>query len=151
MPETKKVGVLFNPGEANSVALLERIEAQASQRGLTIIQSEVLRNSDVKHLSKRLSKQVDVIYAMTDNTIASAIDDLIAPATEQNVPVFSGAVDYVEMGAIAGLGFDYYQIGKETAEYVVRVLEGEEPGSIPVRVAKGSDLAVNIQLRKNWG
>ncbi|QIA65754.1 ABC transporter substrate-binding protein [Vibrio astriarenae] len=151
LPETKRVGVLFNPGEANSVALLERIEAQASQRGLTIIQSEVLRNSDVKHLSKRLSKQVDVIYAMTDNTIASAIDDLIAPATEQNVPVFSGAVDYVEMGAIAGLGFDYYQIGKETAEYVVRVLEGEEPGSIPVRVAKGSDLAVNIQAAQRLG
>ncbi|MDR9825351.1 ABC transporter substrate-binding protein [Vibrio sp. FNV 38] len=151
LPEVRQVGVLYNPGEANSVALLERLQHVSHMKGLSIVEAEVLRSSDVKHLAQRLAHEVDVIYAMTDNTIASAISDLISSATKEETPVFAGAVAYVEKGAIAGLGFDYYQIGLQTADYVARILTGEKPGTMPVTVAKGSDLALNDEAAKQLG
>ena len=47
----------------------------------------------------------------------------------------------MDKGAIASIGFDYYQIGIQTAEYVAAILEGAEPGVLDVKVANGSDLA----------
>ncbi|MGO8469934.1 ABC transporter substrate binding protein, partial [Rhizobium leguminosarum] len=46
-------------------------------------------------------------------------------------------------GSIAALGFNYYAVGKQTGEIVVRVLQGEDPGDIAVKTAAGSDLVVN--------
>ena len=49
----------------------------------------------------------------------------------------------VSRGSVAALGFNYYDVGKQTGEIVVRILKGENPGDIPVKVAAGSDLVVN--------
>ncbi|MGR5259335.1 ABC transporter substrate-binding protein [Vibrio astriarenae] len=151
LPHTKHIGILYNPGEANSAALLELLKQHSSSRELVIVEREVLRSDDVKHIALRLADEVDVIYAITDNTVAAAIGDLIGSATKRETPVFAGDIVYVEMGAIAGLGFDYYQIGVQTADYVVRILNGEKAGDIPVTVAKGSHLAVNLRAAQQLG
>ncbi|NCO45482.1 MAG: ABC transporter substrate-binding protein, partial [Vibrio sp.] len=57
----------------------------------------------------------------------------------------------VERGAIASLGFDYYQIGVQTADYVVAILEGQAPGKLDVKVAKGSDLMINKTAAEKLG
>ncbi|MCV6005100.1 ABC transporter substrate-binding protein, partial [Escherichia coli] len=77
------------------------------------------------------------------NTVASAIEGMIVAANQAKKPVFGGATSYVEKGAIAGLGFDYYQVGVQTADYVAAILDGQEPGKLDVKVATGSDLVIN--------
>ncbi len=57
----------------------------------------------------------------------------------------------MDKGAIASIGFDYYQIGIQTAEYVAAILEGSEPGVLDVKVANGSDLVVNTAASKRLG
>ena len=49
----------------------------------------------------------------------------------------------VEEGAVASLGFDYYQVGVQTADYVVAILQGTAPGKLDVKFAQGSDLVIN--------
>lgn len=75
---------------------------------------------------------------------------MIVSANQAKTPVFGAATSYVERGAVASLGFDYYQIGVQTADYVAKILEGEDPGKIDVKVAKGSDLVINATAAKNW-
>ena len=45
----------------------------------------------------------------------------------------------------------YHQIGRQTAEIVARVLRGEHPGQIPARVAKGTDIVVNLGVAEKLG
>ena len=46
-------------------------------------------------------------------------------------------------GAIAAVGFDYLDVGRQTGRMVARVLRGEKPGDIPVEQAQTLQLAVN--------
>ena len=54
-------------------------------------------------------------------------------------------------GAVAALGFNYYDVGKQTGAIVVRVLNGETVGDIPATVAKGTDLVVNKPAATKMG
>lgn len=143
LPNAKSIGVVFNPGEANAVALVDLLKQSAEAHGLKVVEATALKSADVQSATQAIADKSDVIYAPTDNTVASAIEGMIVAATQSKTPVLAGATYYVEKGAIAGLGFDYYQVGVQTAEYVAAILQGSEPGSLDVKVAEGSDSVVN--------
>ncbi|NOH79256.1 ABC transporter substrate-binding protein [Vibrio sp. RE86] len=143
MPSVKSIGVVFNPGEANAVTLVDLLKQSAQEHGLEVVEATALKSADVQSATQAIAAKSDVIYAPTDNTVASAIEGMIVAANQSKTPVMGGATSYVEKGAIASLGFDYYQVGVQTAEYVAAIIEGAQPGSLDVKIAQGSDLVVN--------
>ncbi|EJC6736467.1 ABC transporter substrate-binding protein [Vibrio vulnificus] len=151
LPNAKAIGVVYNPGEANAVTLVELLKKSAAEKGLKVVESTALKSADVQSATQAIAAKSDVIYAPTDNTVASAIEGMIFAANQAKKPVFGGATSYVEKGAIAGLGFDYYQVGVQTADYVAAILEGQEPGKLDVKVATGSDLVVNQGTAEKLG
>lgn len=143
LPEATTLGVPYNPGEANAVALVAAIEEMAPAMGLEIETAAANRSADVLGAAQSLVGSVDAIYVPTDNTIVSALEAVLSVGIDNQIPVFSGDTDSVERGTIGAVGFDYYQIGRQTGEVVVEVLNGADPGSIPGRIAMGSDLVIN--------
>ncbi|MCG3729722.1 ABC transporter substrate-binding protein [Vibrio cincinnatiensis] len=143
LPNVKTIGVVYNPGEANSISLLALLKSAVAEQGLQLAEATALRSADVQSATQAISGQSDIIYALIDNTVASAIEGMIVAANQAKTPVFGAATSYVDRGAVASLGFDYYQIGLQTAEYVVNILEGAKPGSLDVKIAQGSDLVIN--------
>lgn len=150
-PEASNLGVIYNPGEPNSVALVEIIKDVAGPAGLTIVESPATKSAEAQQAARALVGRVDAIYVPTDNTVVSALEGVIAVAEENDIPLYAGDTDSVERGAIASLGFDYHDVGLQTAELVARVLNGEEPGDIAVIFASGSDLYVNPGAAERMG
>ncbi|MDF4886410.1 ABC transporter substrate-binding protein, partial [Vibrio parahaemolyticus] len=128
LPQVKSIGVVFNPGEANAVTLVELLKESAKAKGIQVVEATALKSADVQSATQAIAAKSDILYAPTDNTVASAIEGMIVAANQAKKPVFGGATSYVEKGAIAGLGFDYYQVGVQTADYVAAILDGQEPG-----------------------
>ncbi|HCZ9574618.1 TPA: ABC transporter substrate-binding protein [Vibrio cholerae] len=151
LPNVKSIGVVYNPGEANAVSLMELLKLSAAKHGIKLVEATALKSADVQSATQAIAEKSDVIYALIDNTVASAIEGMIVAANQAKTPVFGAATSYVERGAIASLGFDYYQIGVQTADYVAAILEGKEPGSLDVQVAKGSDLVINKTAAEQLG
>ncbi|PAR83753.1 ABC transporter substrate-binding protein [Vibrio cholerae] len=151
LPNVKSIGVVYNPGEANAVSLMELLKLSAAKHGIKLVEATALKSADVQSATQAIAEKSDVIYALIDNTVASAIEGMIVAANQAKTPVFGAATSYVERGAIASLGFDYYQIGVQTAGYVAAILEGKEPGSLDVQVAKGSDLVINKTAAEQLG
>ncbi|MBM7036656.1 ABC transporter substrate-binding protein [Vibrio ulleungensis] len=151
MPEVSSIGVVYNPGEANAVSLVELLKTSAQAAGLEVVEATALKTADVQAATLAIAAKSDVIYAPTDNTVASAIEGMIVAANQAKTPVFGGENSYVNSGAIASLGFDYYQVGVQTADYVAAILDGQAPGDLDVRVAQGSDLVVNATAAKALG
>ncbi|ENM5773597.1 ABC transporter substrate-binding protein [Vibrio mimicus] len=143
LPNVKSIGVVYNPGEANAVSLMELLKLSAAKHGIKLVEATALKSADVQSATQAIAEKSDVIYALIDNTVASAIEGMIVAANQAKTPVFGAATSYVDRGAIASLGFDYYQIGVQTADYVAAILEGKDPGTLDVQVAKGSDLVIN--------
>ncbi|CSB39213.1 ABC transporter substrate-binding protein [Vibrio cholerae] len=151
LPNVKSIGVVYNPGEANAVSLMELLKLSAAKHGIKLVEATALKSADVQSATQAIAEKSDVIYALIDNTVASEIEGMIVAANQAKTPVFGAATSYVERGAIASLGFDYYQIGVQTADYVAAILEGKEPGSLDVQVAKGSDLVINKTAAEQLG
>jgi putative tryptophan/tyrosine transport system substrate-binding protein len=65
---------------------------------------------------------------------------------EQRRPLFAADDKSVEMGAVAGLGVAYEDVGRLGAEIVVKVARGEQSvGSIPVQTLKTGQPFVNAK------
>ncbi|WP_454289139.1 ABC transporter substrate-binding protein [Rhizobium arsenicireducens] len=150
-PNAKSIGFIYNTAEANSVSTLAALKAEAEKAGLTIVESVATKSSEVQGAARALVGRVDVIYVPTDNTIVSAFEAAVGVAEEAKIPLYAGDTDSVNRGALAALGFNYFDVGKQTGEIVVRVLKGENPGDIPVRVAAGTDLVINQKAAAKMG
>jgi putative ABC transport system substrate-binding protein len=142
-PDVKRLGVLYNPGESNSVASLAAIKEAAAAKGITVVEGPATKSADVQTTARGLVGRVDAFFVPTDNTIVSAFEGVVSVAKAAKVPLYAADTDSVPRGALAAVGFNYHQIGLETAGVVARILKGEKPGDIPVVFAAGSDLAVN--------
>ncbi|MFC5759031.1 MULTISPECIES: ABC transporter substrate-binding protein [unclassified Rhizobium] len=151
LPNVKTIGYLYNSGEANSVSLLAALKAEAEKAGITIVESAATKSAEVQGAARALVGRADAVYIPTDNTIISALEGAVAVAEESKLPLFTADTDSVSRGSIAALGFNYYDVGKQTGEIVVRVLKGENPGDIAVKTAAGSDLVINKAAAAKMG
>jgi putative ABC transport system substrate-binding protein len=142
-PNAKKIGVPFNPGEANAVTLVDLLKSEGAKMGYEIVEAPAPKSSDVMAAAQSLVGKSDVIYVPTDNTIVSALEAVIQVGTDNKLPVFAGDTDSVKRGAIAAIGFNYYDVGRQTGQIVARVLKGEKPGDIAVQGVEITELYVN--------
>lgn len=150
-PEARTLGVIYNPGEANSLTLLELIREEAPARGLTIREAAAPKSADVLQAAQSLVGRVDAIYVPTDNTVVTALEAIVTIGQRNRLPVFAGDTDSVPRGAIAALGFNYGDVGRQTGRIVLRVLNGEKPGDIPVQGVEITELVVNPKAAEAMG
>lgn len=143
VPSVKRVGVIYSPGEANSVAIVEALKKAAAEAGLTLVEAAAPRTVDVAGAAQSLVGKADVIYAPTDNNVMSAFEAIVKVAQQAKLPVVAADTEAVKRGAVAALGLNYYDLGRQTGKVVVRVLQGEAPGAIASQVSQTFELHVN--------
>ncbi|NAW64668.1 ABC transporter substrate-binding protein [Photobacterium halotolerans] len=146
LPDAKRIGVVYNPGEANAVALVDLLRKAAREQGMEVVEGTALKSADVQSAAQIVASKADALYAPTDNTVASAVEGLVNAGNQAGIPVIGASTTYIESGALAALGFDYYQVGVQTADYVDALLKGKKVSELPVKVALGSDLALNQKV-----
>jgi putative ABC transport system substrate-binding protein len=142
-PDVKTLGVLFNPGEANSVSSVAAVKEAAGAAGIEVVEGPATKSADVQQAARSLVGKVDAIYVPTDNTIVSALESAVGVANEAKLPLYAADTDSVARGALAAVGFNYFDVGVQTSVLVDQVLKGEDPGAIPAIFATGTDLQVN--------
>ncbi|KZY63749.1 ABC transporter permease [Oleiphilus sp. HI0071] len=143
VPSAKKLGVIYNPGEANSVSLVELVKKHAPEQGLDVVEAASPKSADVQTAMRSLVGKVDAIYLPTDNTVISALEGVLKIAEQTDIPVIAADTDSVKRGAIAALGFNYYDVGRQTGAMVVEVLNGKAPGDLPVQGVDKTELYLN--------
>lgn len=151
LPNAKRVGIPYNPGDANSAALLEAVKKTAAAKGLTVVEAAAVKSSDVQGAARSLVGRVDVIYTMLDNMVVAALEAVVQVGQQNKLPIVAGDTDSVERGAVASLGFNYRQVGRQVGAIAARVLKGEKAGDIPVEYAKGGELFVNPRAAAAMG
>lgn len=145
VPNAKTVGMVYNPGEANSVVVVKELKDILAKQGMTLKEAAAPRTVDIGPAAKSLIGKVDVIYTNTDNNVVSAYEALVKVANEAKIPLVAGDTDSVKRGGIAALGINYGDLGRQTGKVVARILKGEKPGAI------ASETSSNLELFANTG
>lgn len=151
MPDAKRIGTVYNPGEANAAALIDLLEERLAARDMQLVKGAATKTSEVLGAARSLVGKVDAIYLTTDNTVISAAEAVISVGERSKIPVFAADTATVERGAVAALGFNYYNHGRQTGAMVVRILEGAGTADMPVETMEELDLYVNPAAGERMG
>jgi putative ABC transport system substrate-binding protein len=151
VPQAKRVGVIYNPGEANSVAIITGLKKVLQARGMTLVEAAAPRSVDVASAAQSLVGKADVIYAPTDNNVMSAFEGIVKVAEQTKLPVIAADTSAVKRGAAAAIGLNYYDLGRQTGKIVVRILKGEAPGGIAIQTSTRLELFVNPDAARKQG
>lgn len=146
-----RVGMIYNAGEANSVFTVKEAKAAAGDLGLTIVEATVSNPSEVQQAAQSLAGRVDGLYLITDNTLAQGIQSVLAMAQQAKLPTISVERSYVDQGALATAGFDYYQLGRQTGRMAAEVLKGKKPADLPVETSQDLKLVINTRSAQALG
>lgn len=123
-PTIKKVGIIFNTSEANSTAQVEEATILANELGLEIISVGINNVNDVPQATDSILSKVDALYTITDNTVAQALGTVAAKAIEQKKIVIGAEEAHVQNGALMTDGLSYKELGKQTAQMAIKILDG---------------------------
>lgn len=151
MPNLKKLGILYNAGEANSKANVEGIKKIGQEKGFELVEATASKTADVYQAAKSLVGRVDAVFIPTDNTIVSALESVIKVGVQNQMPIFAADVDSVERGAIAAMGFDYYKHGYQTGGMAERIMKGEKPADMAVEFQVDLELHINKIYSEKMG
>lgn len=151
LPQFKRLGVIYNSGEANSAAIVKVLKAECQKRGITLEEAAVANSAGVAQAAKSLVGRAEAIYIPTDNTVVSVFEAIAKVGYDSKLPVFAADVDSVGRGAIAALAVDYYRMGRQTGEMAVRVLKGAPTATMPVETLKEFQIHLNPGSAKKMG
>ncbi|SFA88479.1 MULTISPECIES: ABC transporter substrate-binding protein [unclassified Bacillus (in: firmicutes)] len=149
--KAKKIGVVYNSGEQNSVVQVEAVKKLAEEKGAKLVEVSVSTSAEVKQAAESLAGRVDAIYIPTDNTVVSALESVISVANDKKLPLFVGELDSMKRGAIAASGFNYFDLGYETGEMAAEILKGKKPSEIPVALPQSLKLVINKKAAASQG
>lgn len=151
-PKIKTVGLVINEGESNAVVMADRAEKDFAAHGIKLIRAPITNTSEVKQAAQSLVDRVDAFYLTLDNKVVSGVDSIIQLSKDNKIPLFSSDRETVERGALATVGFKYYDHGYQVGQMAADILKnGKKPGDMEVTVPDKLDLIINLKAAKDLG
>ena len=150
-PDVRRIGVVYNPGEANSDDNMREVEKVCADKGLQIVTVAVSNTSEVLAAAQSLVGRVDAFYVSADNTVITAMDAVVRVSEQNKIPLLPGVSSNVEQGGFGTLGPNYFDVGVEAARIADRIIKGENAGDIPVATAKRFEYFFNLRSAEATG
>ncbi|MBF0699313.1 tryptophan ABC transporter substrate-binding protein [Streptococcus danieliae] len=150
-PRVKKIGALYSSGEDNSKSQVAEFQAAAAAAGLEVVEQAVPSTNELNQAVGVLAAKVDAIWVPIDNTIASAFSTVVAANQTAKLPLYPSATAMVEAGGLASVVVDQFELGRATGKMAARVLQGEDPGEIPIEFFSQGKPVLNMQVAKELG
>lgn len=147
----KTVGIIFNPGEANSVHMVELMTQALATLNITAIQATASNTKEVSAAMQLLVGKVTAVYFPNDNTIASALEAVLKIAKENKLPVFSSDPESVNRGCLACIAPDQYAVGQQVGQLIIKLLKGHPITRLPVEEAHKNVLILNLKTAQELG
>ena len=154
-PALKRVGVAWNPAEANSRAFVEKAREVCQGWGIQLLEANVENSNSVLEAEDSLvARGAEALWIGGDVTVSVAADSVVLVGRRAHIPVFSITPGKPDRGTLFDYGADFYQIGKQTGELASRILRGADPTQIPVTNEIPIHFVVNTtvlkDLRQQW-
>ncbi|WDF83033.1 ABC transporter substrate-binding protein [Lacticaseibacillus pabuli] len=131
-PKAKKIGLIYNAAEPNSVVQIKTARKILKSMGLTPVEKTIASTNDAEQTMTALADKADAVYIPTDNTAAAAMNTIGKVSEQKKVPVVTADATMIKLAGVATKGFHYQDLGKQAADQVVKILKGKKVKSLPV-------------------
>jgi putative ABC transport system substrate-binding protein len=160
MLDFKRIAIVYNTSEKNSVLMMETLKKQSAKYGYQVFPmpattDKALKENELQksiHLAIK-EKKPDVVYLPSDSYIISHASTIINTIHSMGVPTFSAAEEPIRKnGALFGIVCRYYNMGQFVGFKAEQILfQGKRPRDIPVETLKRFSFIVNMSASKMLG
>jgi ABC-type uncharacterized transport system substrate-binding protein len=152
-PERRRVAILWNP--ANAVFQSQMLkEAEAASRRLGL-QVQIIAASNAGEIDKAFQlmtrERAEALAVLADPIFIAARTRLFTLANKARLPSVSGFREYAEAGGLATYGPNFFELYRQAAAYVDRILKGAKPADLPVERPTKFELVINLRTAKALG
>lgn len=151
MPQIRSIGIVFDPNDPSSSVTMPLIRESALKNGIYLLEKPVNSPTGVAESLPILNGKVDALFTANDTTVTQSFTALVTFAIQNKIPLFAGDYSSVQRGAIAAVGQNYYDVGREVGRLVRNVSVGVPLSSLAVRYTKGGDIYLNVDAAKKMG
>ena len=133
IPDCKKIGFFYNINEVNSQTQVNMAKRVCDSLGISYPKDDYVVDvaSNISTVAASING-VDAVYIPTDNLLAANMSNVQRKLiNEKKIPVIVGEAGMCDVGGLATVSIDYYQLGVQTAEMAIKILEGKKPADIP--------------------
>lgn len=151
LPNINRIGYLYDAQK--KLELKEEVRRAADKLGLRLICRPIYSREDVPEELSKISREADCLWAEIDPLVYSpqSARYIILETLKARLPFMAFSFSYVKAGALLALECDYYDIGKQSAQTAIKILEGQNPGSIPIALPRETRLAINRRTARTIG
>lgn len=151
-PDAKKVGLLYCTAEANSVYQVETIEKYLTEMGFECEFYGFTDSNDVSAVAQNACINSDVLYAPTDNVVASCTEAIRNVVEMEGKAIVGGDEGICAGCGVATICINYYDIGYATGEMAYEILvNGANIAEMPVQFAPVYEKVYNAELCEYLG
>lgn len=152
MPRPRRMLVLVDPNDTVGQRALPALRSAGTTLRMQITERKVTTASDVERaLAGADRRKVDGVF-INSATLQTNFPSLVLRlSTERRLPWVSHRKEWVEQGALLSYGADMAAVGRAAAPYVVKILNGAQPGSLPVVQPTRFELAINLKVAATLG
>lgn len=144
-PSVRRIGTLYVPAESNMVASKDLLEEAAKKVGMEVVAIPINSSTDVADAALALTgRGVDAIVQIGGNITAVSFGAILQASNKAKVPVFAFTRPQALAGAVVSMSRDLEESGRMTATMVARIMRGENPKNIPIRLIEKTTLYVNL-------
>lgn len=148
-PKTKRLGLIYNQSEPQSVSAFEHIQKQCKLSGIELVSLPVNNSSETQMVVQSLvDKGIDAFFAMPDNTVFASFEVIAESCNNARIPIFTSEVGLVKRGSLAAFGADMYQWGYQAGQNAVQYLKSK---NIPAtEIVKLRRRMINVRMAKKF-
>jgi putative ABC transport system substrate-binding protein len=146
------VVTFYNPANSAALEFANAAREAARNLGVELLERHV---STVEALHKSLQAfrtgEADAYLAASDAMLDTEAPSIIAMTTAKRLPSMFYLQGVVADGGLASYSPDFKEGGRLSARYVRRVLEGANPGDLPVEQIDRLVFVINLNTAKRIG
>jgi len=152
VPTAARIGLLFNPDNANAQTVTREVAPAASAMAVAI---DVVQASDRSGIDAAfatlLRNKADALIVAADPFLFSRRLQLATLATHHALPAIYPVREYAEVGGLITYGTSLTEVYRQAGAYVGRILKGAKPADLPVVQSSKFELVINAQTARTLG
>ena len=149
VPRAKVIAALYNPANPTNLKFLEDLHGRAGAMGISVLPAE-LKSPDALDavFSAIAARHPDTVQVIQDSGTLDLMDRIAALALAHRIPSFANSSLLVEFGGLLAYGASRTKLHRRSAYFVKRILEGANPGDLPVEQPTQIELWINLKTAK---
>ena len=151
IPQLRRLAILFNGGNDQTVLEMSDTEAAARELKLDIALLEIRRMQDIAPVFEKLNPQADALYVVVDQLVVANFNRILTFALSTRLPMIYSTRDFVRSGGLMSYGPSYVDLFRRAGDYVHRILQGAKPGDMPVEQPTRFELVLNLTTARALG